>query len=135
MSHSKKIALAAVVLAGGFLFAIPSRFGNHQPRRGKLTKSLSQAKQIGLGCQFYADAHYGAFPNDLNELIPDYLPDRAIFSSPLAPKQGQIDYDYFGAGSKDTEPATKILLRDRYTAEDGRRSIVYFDIGGNITRQ
>jgi hypothetical protein len=135
VSHSKKIAIAALVLASSFLFAIPSRFGNEELHRGQLTKGLANAKQIALACKLYAADHHGAFPNDLNELVPDYLADRGIFSSPLAPKQGQIDYDYFGAGTKDTDSPAEILLRDRYTSKNGGRSVVHFDMTGSTERQ
>lgn len=136
MSHSKKIAVAVILFVSVFLFALPNRFGNQQPQRGKLTKSLSNAKQIGTGCKFYASDHHGAFPNDLNELIPDYLRDRAIFSSALAPNPGQSDYEYFGAGGNDTkDSAAKILLRDRYYSADGRRSVVHFDGSANAVRE
>jgi hypothetical protein len=103
--------------------------------RSKAAKCLSNAKQIGTGCKLYAMDHKGAFPNDLNELVPDYLPDRGVFSSPLAPTPGKLDYEYFGAGGKDTDPSGKILLRGKYTTEDGERSVVRFDISGTVGRQ
>jgi hypothetical protein len=135
MSHTKKIAIAVLVLASAFLFGIPKRFGNEQSQRGPLTKSLSNAKQIGLACKLYAVDHHSAFPKDLNELVPEYIRDPSVFSSPLAPKRGQIDYDYFGAGSKDTDPGGKILLKDRYAAKNGERSFVRFDMTGGTERQ
>ena len=135
VSHSKKVAVAALILAGVFLFVVPNRFGNQQPQRGKLTNSLSHAKQIGTACQIYATDHHGSFPKDLNELIPDYLPDRGIFSSPFAPNPGQLDYEYFGAGGADTDPPAKILLRDHYTTADGRRSVVRVDFSAKVERQ
>lgn len=104
-------------------------------KNSKATRCLSNAKQIGTACKLYAMDHRGAFPNDLNELIPDYLPDRKVFSSPLAPKPEQLDYEYFGAGLKETDSAAKILLRGRYTTEDGERSVVRVDISGKVERQ
>lgn len=93
----------------------------------KLERCLTNAKLIGMACKISAGDNDGPFPKDLETLVPDYLPERAILSSPLAPKPGQIDYDYFGAGSKMTDSAAKILLRGRYTTKDGRRSVVHFD--------
>lgn len=74
------------------------------------SKCLSNAKQIGTACLIYATDKSGHFPKSLNELFPDYLPDKAIFSSPLAPQMGNIDYDYFGAGASDTDNGDKIVL-------------------------
>jgi hypothetical protein len=111
----------------------PQRYlGQFNQLRSEAKKCLLNAKQVGLGCKRYAQDHSGAFPNDLNELIPDYLPDRSVFSSPLAPTPGQLDYEYFGAGSKDTDPATKVLLRGRYTIEEGQRSVVRYDISASL---
>ena len=73
--------------------------------------------------------------DSINELIPDYLPDKGIFSSPLAPKPGQLDYEYFGAGGKDTDPAAKVLLRDRYTTANGGRIVVHLDFTAKVERQ
>jgi hypothetical protein len=108
---------------------------NEPPQRGKLTKCLSNAKQIAFACKLYSMDHQGPFPSDLNDLIPDYLPDRGLFSSPLAPKPGQLDYEYFGAGVKDTDAADKILLRGRYTTENGERTVVRVDLSGKADRQ
>lgn len=127
LEESQRTANPAAAVLGQILGGVKER--------SKVTKCLSNAKQIGTGCKLYAMDHKGAFPNDLNELIPDYLPDRGVFSSPLAPKPGQLDYEYFGAGVKDTDPAAKVLLRGKYTNEDGERSVVRVDISGKVERQ
>src|SRR5205823_2459277 len=68
------------VLAG---IALPV-FGEVQ-QRGKETKALSNAKQIATACMLYSLDHKDAFPPKLDDLVPDYLPDRTLFTSDLSP--------------------------------------------------
>ena len=97
---------------------------------------LSNAKQVGLACKLYSIDHAGRFPDSLQELVPDYLPDRATFASPLAPKgerqAADMDYEYFGKGLRDTDDPAKILLRGRYKDANGKRSVVRVDISGRL---
>jgi prepilin-type N-terminal cleavage/methylation domain-containing protein len=85
------------ILAG---IALPV-FGEVQTR-GAQTKALSNAKQVGTACKLYAMDYQGNFPaytkktdgsidtagvpTDSNQvletLIPDYLPDKGVFSIP-----------------------------------------------------
>jgi len=81
------------ILAG---IALPV-FGEVQVR-GAQTKALSNAKQVGLACKLFAGDYNGSFPyftdpvnrtgtpTDSNAvlqtLIPDYLPDKGVFSIP-----------------------------------------------------
>ena len=81
------------ILAG---IALPV-FGEVQIR-GAQTKALSNAKQVGLACKLFAQDYDGNFPlwttpatktgtpTDANAalqvLIPDYIPDKGVFSIP-----------------------------------------------------
>ncbi|MDQ3624531.1 MAG: type II secretion system GspH family protein [Verrucomicrobiota bacterium] len=81
------------ILAG---IALPV-FGEVQTR-GAQTKALSNAKQIGTACKLFAMDYNGIFPmwsnvdekteagpdsnSVLKTLIPDYVPDKAVFSIP-----------------------------------------------------
>jgi prepilin-type N-terminal cleavage/methylation domain-containing protein len=87
-------------------------FGGIQ-ERGAQTKALSNAKQVGLACKVFAQDYQGNYPlysdpdkktgagNDSNAilqtLIPDYLPDKSIFS---IPKSAYCK----GAGKSGTQP-------------------------------
>jgi len=141
------------ILAG---IALPV-FGEVQVR-GAQTKALSNAKQIGLACRLYSLDFDGRFPqytdivnksgtpSDANEalevLIPDYIPDKNIFSIPksaytknagsasarsqptkLAPAENQFAYVL---GLSDTSNALYPLIADgfdtggiTYTTEEG----------------
>ncbi len=85
------------ILAG---IALPV-FGEVQIR-GAQTKALSNAKQVGTGCKLFAMDYQGNFPQwpkgsdgapdkagtaadanaVLETLVPDYLPDKGVFSIP-----------------------------------------------------
>ncbi len=81
------------ILAG---IALPV-FGEVQVR-GAQTKALSNAKQVGLACKLFAQDYNGSFPEytdpvaktgratdsnaALQSLVPDYIPDKGVFSIP-----------------------------------------------------
>ena len=114
----------------------PSIVSSNGDPETSLQHDLSFAKEIYHACQLYAMDNSGAFPKNLNELFPDYLSTRDILSSPLAPKPDGVDFEYLGAGFSDTEHnVEKVFLRGRYTAPDGRRSIVRIDGRASLERQ
>ena len=99
------------ILAG---IALPV-FGEVQVR-GAQTKALSNAKQVGLACKLFAQDYNGSFPEYtdpvnrtgvaddsnavLETLIPDYIPDKGVFSIPKS-----VYCKNAGRGGKD---ATKL---------------------------
>jgi prepilin-type N-terminal cleavage/methylation domain-containing protein len=106
------------ILAG---IALPV-FGEVQTR-GAQTKALSNAKQVGLACKLFAQDYDGNFPlwtdpanktgdpSDANSalqvLIPDYIPDKGVFSIPKsaycrnAGKGGQGAATTLGSGENE----------------------------------
>lgn len=97
--------------------------------RGEETRSLSNAKQIAIACRLYAMDHQEAFPKKLDELIPDYLPDRTLFTSTLSPGE-PMAYEYFGGSEKD--PSNKVLLMSKFKDRRGKRIIVFVDSSGRV---
>ena len=97
--------------------------------RGAETQSLSNAKSIATACKLYAMDHKGAFPPKLDDLVPEYLPDRKTFVSTLSPKEA-VAYYYYGGTEKD--PPEKVLLMSKFRDRRGKRIIVYADMSGVI---
>lgn len=97
--------------------------------RGEETKSLSNAKQIGTACLLYAMDNKEAFPQKLDELVPEYLPDRTLFTSTLSPGE-PMAYEYFGGSTKD--PATKVLLMSKFKDRRGKRIMIFVDGSGRV---
>ena len=112
------------ILAG---IAVPV-FGEVQ-LRGKQVKSLSNAKQIAIGCKIYATEHNGAFPKTVEELVPEFLPNPSIFVCPLSPAE-PMGYEYFGG--KETDPPENVLLVSKAADRRGRRVVIHVDASGAI---
>lgn len=98
--------------------------------RAKQTKSLSNAKQIALACKLYAMDHDGNFPPTLDVLVPEYLPDRAVFICPMSGPDVPMGFEYFGG--KETDPPKKVLLVSKASDRRGRRVVVRVDTSGQI---
>ncbi|MDR3402639.1 MAG: DUF4190 domain-containing protein [Chthoniobacter sp.] len=129
------MAIAGLVLGYLYVVCIPVLAGIALPvfaevkLRGSETRSLSNAKAIGAACQLYAADHGGAFPPRLDDLVPQYLPDRTLFVSPLSPNE-PMAYVYFGGTTKD--PADKVLLMSKFKDKRGKRIIMHVDNSGFV---
>jgi hypothetical protein len=94
--------------------------------KGKETKSLANAQQIVTACHLYALDHQEAFPKTLEELVPQYLPDRKTLVCPLSPGE-TVGYEYFGGTTEDS--AEKILVMSKWQDWTGKRIVV--TVGGS----
>ena len=101
--------------------------------KAKATKSLNQARQIGLGCKLYAADNGGKFPPTLEALVPEYVTDSKIFISPFAP-EFPMGYDYT-AGLTEESPSDKVLIEDRFASGEHQRVVVRVDMSGEVTGQ
>lgn len=109
----------AVLLAGG---GVAAGFGQAPPGAlvgalgsAETRAAMAEAKQVAIACKLYASDHEGRYPAKLEELVPEYLPDKKLIGG----------YDCLGA--TDTEPPTTILLRGKSLTKDGRRIVVRSD--------
>ena len=135
------MAVAGLVLGyccvGFFLLMVPILAGIALPvfsqvqLKGKESMSLSNAQLIGVGCKLYAVDHNGAFPKKLDELVPDYLPNRDSFVCPLSPTL-PLGYDYFGG--TDSDPPEKILLMSKFADRQGRRIFARVDTSAMLEK-
>jgi hypothetical protein len=95
------------------------------------TKSLSDAKQIALGCRLYATDNDDKFPDSLDQLFPNYLNDHSILIDPMDPTH-TMGFQYFGG--KDTDPPGQILLESQIV-KDHRRVVVHVDGSGMLQQE
>jgi hypothetical protein len=112
------LIVAPVAFAAGVALPV---FGEVQ-KKGKATKSLSNAKQLATACKLYAVDNSGKFPPTLQALVPDYLASPAIFASPFRPEV-PMGYDY-KAGLTDTSAAGLVLIEDKFAPEVGHVRVV-----------
>lgn len=120
------LVIAPVAVAAGMAVPVFSKV----QERGKATKSLSNAKQIGLACKLYATDHGGNLPPSLDVLVPDYLADKSILVSPFAPNV-PVGYTYT-AGLSDTGPSDTVLLEDSFSNREKFRVILHADLSGEV---
>lgn len=81
----------------------------------------NSARQVSIALAMYASDHGGKYPETLEELVPDYLADRALLESPLSPGE-DVGYLYFGGRSN--EPGHQVLMISKSADERGRRIVV-----------
>ena len=122
------VALPVAMAAG---MALP--VFNKVSEKGKATRSLAQAKQIGLACKLYAGDHDGKFPPTLDALMPTYLTEAKVLVSPFAPDE-PLGYTYHPGLTEKSPPAT-ILLEDQYApGVAGQKVVVHVDDSGEVTK-
>ena len=101
--------------------------------KGKATKSLANAKQIGLACKLYAADNNGKFPPTLDALLPAYMNDATSFVSPFAPNE-PVGYTYH-AGLTEKSPAAAVLVEDKFApGVAGQKVVVHVDDSGEVTK-
>lgn len=115
------LLIAPVAVAAGMAVPVFQKTSE----KAKSAKSISNSKQIALGCILFAQDHDGKFPATLHELVPDYLPDAKVFASPFAPGE-PMGYTYT-PGLTTSSPATHILLEDKNTAISHEKIVAHPD--------
>jgi hypothetical protein len=114
--------LAAVALSiAGFVHAKSAR-----------VESISNGQAIVMACRLYAADHQGNFPKTLEALVPDYLPNRAIFVCPFSGPSEPIGYEYYGG--KDSDAGRKVLLVSKGVSAGKRRVVVYVDGSAELVK-
>ncbi|HEX8373237.1 MAG TPA: hypothetical protein VF585_10685 [Chthoniobacterales bacterium] len=96
-------------------------------------KCFSEAKQIGLACKLYAADHEGIYPETLEQLVPEYLPDAKMLTCELVKGEPGQGYEYLGG--KDTDPADTILLRSKAATRSGKKIFIYSNQSGLIKKE
>lgn len=100
---------------------------------GRQTRELSYAKQLGTAAKLYAMDHQDRFPQRLDELSPDYIDYRMLFTpgSVGDPPQPFLYFTGYGTGDG---PDTIILASPRPMESErgGRRVVIHADISGTI---
>lgn len=121
------LVVVPVAIAAGMAMPIFSKV----QEKGKATKSLNNAKQIGLACKLWATDNDGAFPPSLEVLVPDYIPTTQVFISPFNPTM-PMGYTYH-AGLTENSPPETVLIEDTFAPGEGKKVVVHVDISGEVT--
>jgi hypothetical protein len=92
------------------------------------SKSESNLRQLGVGCQAYANDHDDKFPDSLDALISPYpyIPNRSVLVSPFKLDEA-MGYTYT-PGLKKTSSPDLVLIEDKFApALKHERIVVYVD--------
>jgi hypothetical protein len=73
-------------------------------------RAMSEAKEVGIAAKHYSDDHQGRLPETLQQLIPNYLTNGAIFTRMQLTTPGVL--------LKDLPPTSIIAIK---TAADTKR--------------
>ena len=111
------LGVAATIAVAVFVISLMMEV--NQGGRGRI--SLNQAKSIAHECFLYAADHGGRFPMDLDELVPDYAPDRPSLADPKDPQKSEIGYFYYGGGHTTHDSGLLLASKAQYGK---RRAIV-----------
>lgn len=139
------IAVAVLVLAapgckpsgqGGASLAPAPQAQFSSPEEGKRAFCQNRLKQLGMGCKLYASEHNDRFPDTLEAVYPEYMPDQDNFRCPGATRPPATsadaaklsDYELV-AGLTDKSPANTVLIREKSTANHtpAGRNVLYVD--------
>ena len=119
-----------LILAFAALTSLSAANPTNNPAEGQsreaadpVNESIEKAKIIVLGCKLFSTDHANAFPKNLLELCPAYLPHIAQFSCPLCPKL-LVGYDYFGGSYYAPKQVT---LQSKAPTPDGKWIVAYSD--------
>lgn len=104
---------------------------------GKMTQELSSLKQIGAGVKLYSIDHGDRFPQELNELVPDYLPEHRYLFTRARDGEAPQPMLYFPGYTTNDDPKIIILASPRpfEGSSDRKRAVVHLDISAVIIKE
>ncbi len=92
----------------------------------KSSMSLQEARQIYSACNAYAASHGGKYPATLEDLVPEFLPDRSKLADPSLTGSTEIGYYYYGSGQSQGEMKEEaVFLASKATYVHGKRAVVH----------
>ena len=80
-------AVTAVILAVLWAMIVPV---TSEPDSSAFHMAAHKTKQVGLAAKLYSADHQGRLPQSLDELAPDYLPDKALLPGVILATPGAV---------------------------------------------
>jgi hypothetical protein len=104
---------------------------------GRMTQELSSLKMIGAGVRLYSIDHGGRFPQELNELVPDYLDEHRSLFTRARDGEAPQPMLYFPGYTATDNPKVVILASPRpfESSSGGKRVVVHLDISGTFIKE
>lgn len=102
--------------------AVPS-FNVIQDKANQM-KVMNQGRQILMACQLYQSDN-STYPDSLDQLVPDYLPDASMLNDAFDPSGTAAAFEYFKPDPD--APASTIILKSLQTSRAGHYVHVHKD--------
>jgi hypothetical protein len=126
------IAATGIAHQIGWLFRAESLV--RDASRGTQIRELSNIKQVAVGLRLFADDHDGNLPRELNELVPDYLPDHSLFFSTAIPNEPPEQILYF-PDNQATNPDEIIVVAGPQPTKSGKRAVARRDASASTVSE
>ncbi len=130
---STSIAAVGIVHQVGWLFRLPGWI--EMGGIGTQTKAMNNARQVVLAARQYASAHDGKFPESCAEMIPEIVTDSRIFWASVDRNMPVEPLIYAGAGMRDTDDGSLLVVWTPRPSSDGRRVIARLDGSAEVVRE
>jgi len=138
-------SLSMAAAGGGMLVAVPyigkarglipppAIGGITPPPAAKIEKPMPEVKknlsQVAIALHLYGISHDREFPDTLEDLVPDYLPD-AVYLQPAGPTEKEgVAYEYVG-GLRFDMASEKIIVYEKQDIRPDGRYVLY--VNGKI---
>jgi hypothetical protein len=122
------LAIAGLILGYLSLLLVPVQMAVMVPafkvamQEGQQGVAMTNARAIASACRKYAEEHNGTYPESLEELVPEYLPDSKILQAGGFTAGGDEGFEYFLAGKVNPDDS-EVLLASRVPNRKGERVV------------
>lgn len=130
---STSIAAVGIVHQTGWLFRL--RGWIEMGGMGTQMKAVNNAKQVVLAARQYASEHNGMFPEVCAEMMPGIVSDSRIFWATMDRGMPLEPLVYAGAGIRDTDDGSLLVVWSPRPSSSGRRVIARLDGSAEIIRE
>jgi hypothetical protein len=115
------IGIVLAVMVGAMGMTFPAILDEVRSSAVSTQHAENAARQVATALRNFSSDRGGKYPETLEDLVPDYLPDREMLRSPLSPTE-PVGYLYFGGRASD--PGNEPLMMSKATDRHGRRVVV-----------
>ena len=121
--------LLLLVLCGIFIYFAAGKFiGSAMKDSMQVAMDMATLREQIM--QYKKDT--GKYPDKLEDLVPEYLPDPTVLTCPLSGPSVPVGFEYYGG--KDTDPGSNILLVSKGVSRGRQRVVVHVDSSAQVER-
>ena len=95
-------------------------FANFVPKAIE-ANALDHGHRVAAACRSYAANHQGAFPDQLDDLVPQYISDPGVLTCQFSVRDKIVPFKY--NGGRDSDPGSKVLFYSPNSDSTGRHVV------------